>query len=353
MMLDDSAALAFDDVRLLPGESDVPSRKSADVVVETQLARSLTKMKLPFFASPMDTVSGEKMAKSLSDLGAMAVIHRYCSIADQARMVREGGVCAAAVGVSGDFFERAQEVVKAGAAVICVDVAHGHTKMMKDALEKLRKAFPDYHLMAGNVATPEAYFALSQWGADSVRVGIGTGSPCSTTIQTGFGKPLFQSLYDISQARADNLREARYMAWAAAPQAQVIADGGLRTGGDVVKSLAAGADFVMLGSMLAGTDEAPGEIIDRGGKKFKGYRGMASKEAQLEWRGFYSSDEGVATEVPHKGPVANIVASLENSVRTGLSYQGVRSIPELQKDAEFIRVSSAAAIEARPHILER
>jgi IMP dehydrogenase len=191
--------------------------------------------------------------------------------------------------------------------------------------------------MAGNVATREGYERLSKWGANSIRVGIGGGSICSTRIQTGHGCPTFQSILDCAQSECDTT---------------IIADGGIKTPGDIVKALAAGADFVMLGSLLAGSDETPGELFEgKRGKKYKVYRGMASKEAQKDWRGSHSSNEGVSTTVPHKGPVSSILQDLENGIRSGLSYSGSRTVFGLQFKAQFIKQTSAGQIESSAHIM--
>ena len=192
--------------------------------------------------------------------------------------------------------------------------------------------------MEGYVATPEGHQALSDWGADSVRIGIGGGSICSTRIQTGHGMPTFQSVLDCAQRGGS---------------ASIIADGGIRNPGDVVKALAAGADAVMVGSLLAGTHESPGEFMYRNGEKMKIYRGMASKDAQIDWRGHYSSDEGVSSYVPCKGPAEKILDNISRGVRSGLSYSGCRSILELQTHSEFITQTSLGNVESGTHILNR
>jgi IMP dehydrogenase len=210
---------------------------------------------------------------------------------------------------------------------------------MKEALEDLRNVFGDaVHIMAGNVATKEGYNDLVDWGADSVRCNIGGGSICSTRIQTGHGVPGLQTILDCAQGGR---------------KVPIIADGGLRTAGDIVKALAAGADFVMLGSLLAGSDETPGDVINTRKGKFKAYRGMASKDAQVRWRGKTASLEGIATTVPCKGPVKSILADLERGIRSGFSYSGARSLKELQEKARFIRQTTSGRIESSPHILGR
>ena len=229
---------------------------------------------------------------------------------------------------------------EAGARTICVDVAHGHHVLVRSTLETLKKKFGDtIHIMAGNVATRDAFFDLSEWGADSIRVGIGGGSICSTRIMTGHGVPTFQSVLDCAQPLPGR------------PRAKLIADGGIKTAGDIVKALAAGADFVMLGSMLAGTDETPGALFQRqDGTTYKMYRGMASKEAQYDWRGEARSLEGVSTTVPGRGPVGNILKDLAQNIRSGLSYSGAKNISELQEKSEFIIQSGASQVESGTHI---
>jgi IMP dehydrogenase len=220
-----------------------------------------------------------------------------------------------------------------------VDVAHGHHVLVKETLQDLRNVFADaVHIMAGNVATLEGYNDLVDWGADSVRCNIGGGSICSTRIQTGHGVPGLQTIIDC--AKSDR-------------GAPIIADGGIRNAGDIVKALAAGADFVMLGSLLAGTDEAPGDVINTRRGKFKAYRGMASKDAQIEWRGKTASLEGIATTIPCKGPAADVLEELSRGVRSGFSYSGARTLGELQAKAKFVKQTSAGTHEGRTHILSK
>ena len=335
--------ITFNDVLLEPQYSDITSRK--EVSLSTPLD-NLRKLKIPIIASPMDTVSEWKMASSLSSMGGMAIIHRYNSIEEQADQVKNAlavpdcTIVGAAVGVSGDFVERAVRCYEAGAKVICIDVAHGDHAMVKTAIASLREQLGmNIHIMAGNVATLEGFNRLADWGANSIRVGIGGGSICSTRIQTGHGVPTLQSIIDCARTDRDAI---------------LIADGGIKNSGDIVKALAAGADVVMLGSLLAGTDETPSETFrDRDGRCFKAYRGMASAEAQKAWRGKTCSLEGVSTTIPCKGSVKNVVEELLTGVRSGLSYSGARDISELQSKARFILQSHAASIESSTHILRR
>ena len=335
--------IAFDDVLLQPQYSDITSRKEVSLSAPLD---NLRKLKIPIIASPMDTVSEWRMASSLSSMGGMAIIHRYNSIEEQADQVKNAlavpdcTIVGAAVGVSGDFVERAVRCYEAGAKVICIDVAHGDHAMVKTAIASLREQLGmNIHIMAGNVATLEGFNRLADWGANSIRVGIGGGSICSTRIQTGHGVPTLQSVIDCAQSDRDAI---------------LIADGGIKNSGDIVKALAAGADVVMLGSLLAGTDETPSETFrDRDGRCFKAYRGMASAEAQKAWRGKTCSLEGVSTTIPCKGSVKNVVEELLTGVRSGLSYSGARDISELQSKARFILQSHAASIESSTHILRR
>lgn len=335
-------ALTYDDVLLVPQYSDIKSR--SDVHLTSALDESMV-LSLPIISSPMDTVTESEMAFTMDTVGGLGVIHRYNSIEEQAGLVAEvvnAGArhVGAAVGVSGDFFERAQTLVENGANIICVDVAHGHHILMKEALGILKKSFGEsVHIMAGNVATLEGINDLAQWGANSVRCNIGGGSICSTRIQTGHGLPGLQTIFDCAKTEYD---------------VAVIADGGIRTAGDIVKALAAGADFVMLGSLLAGTDETPGEVVNfPNGAVKKRYRGMASKDAQMDWRGRYSSNEGVSTFIDYKGSVVDILEDLRGGMLSGLSYSGCRTINGLQTRAQWTRQTTAGLSESRTHILSK
>jgi IMP dehydrogenase len=292
----------------------------------------------------MDSITTAPMAIAIATHGGLGIIHRYNSIEEQCELVREVRASAplvgAAIGVTGDFLNRASRLYHHGAKVLCVDVAHGHHKLMQRALGSLRELLKDeVHIIAGNVATLEGFNDLADWGADSIRCNIGGGSICSTRIQTGHGVPGLHTIFECAQSDRN---------------AKIIADGGIRSSGDIVKALAAGADFVMLGSLLSGTDETPGEmIIGVLNVKTKVYRGMASKEAQFDWKGKYSSNEGICATVPYKGKVAHVLEDLSNGIRSGLSYSGAHTIRELYTKAKFIRQTDASRFESRPHILNK
>ena len=331
--------LSYDDVLLVPQFSDIVSRKEVDLRSALDQIRTL---ELPIISSPMDTITESRMANAMSKAGGLGIVHRYNSIETQVQKVRQVQNIerrAAAIGITGDCIERAQALYDAGVRIFCLDVAHGHHILMKRAIEKIKALYEDIHIMAGNVATKEGFEDLSLWGADSIRCNIGSGSICSTRIQTGHGMPGLQTIFECLSA--DVSRDVK-----------IIADGGIRNSGDIVKALAAGADFVMVGSLLAGTLETPGEVIySSDGTRRKIYRGMASKEAQHKWRGKHSSNEGISTTVPARGPVREILEDLDNGIRSGLSYSGARNILDLQVKSEFIVQTSSGQAESRTHIL--
>jgi IMP dehydrogenase len=339
-------ALSYDDILLIPQYSDIVSRSEVDI--GTQLGE-YNRFELPIVSSPMDTITETEMAKAMNKAGGLAIIHRYNTIEAQATMVRtslnmNGDRCAAAVGVTGDYFERAQELVKSGAKILCLDIAHGHHSLMRDALRILRREVgPDIHLMAGNVATLEGFVDLATWGANSVRVGIGGGSICSTRTQTGHGVPTLESVVAAKMGKS----QGKFS------DVAIIADGGIKNSGDIIKALACGANMVMIGSLLAGTDECPGEVIKTSEGKFKTYRGMASKDAQMAWRGKTASLEGISTVVPYRGPVHTALKNLERGIKSGLSYSGARSIKELQQKVRFIVQTASGQVESSTHILKR
>jgi len=292
----------------------------------------------------MDTVSETDMSIAMSRVGGLGIVHRYNAVNEQAKLIHKAHAAGAenigaAVGATGDYLDRAKAAFMAGANVLCIDIAHGHHSLMKNALKNLRALFDKttIHLMAGNVATLEAFNDLADWGADSIRVGIGGGSICSTRIQTGHGVPTFQSILDC--AKSDR-------------SAVLVADGGIKNSGDIIKAIAAGADFVMLGSLLAGTDEVPVEKswdVTRGIWVYP-YRGMASVEAQINWRGHTSSVEGVTSSIPAKGPVEDVLSDLKRGLRSGMSYSGARDIGEFQAKAKFILQSNSGQVESSTHI---
>jgi IMP dehydrogenase len=335
--------LTYDDVLLVPQRSTVESRSEVDLAQQLGTTPSIT-LEVPIISSPMDTVTETEMATAMHKMGGLGIIHRYNTIEDQvsaiARTFLPGHQTAAAIGVTGDFEERSMALYDAGAKILCIDVAHGHHILVERALKTLKDSYGNnIHLMAGNVATLEAFNDLADWGADSIRCGIGGGSICTTRIQTGHGVPGFATILECAQSDRD---------------AKIIADGGIKNSGDIVKALAAGADFVMLGSLMAGTLETPGQLLSyTDGSKRKAYRGMASKKAQELWRGKSGSPEGIATTVHYKGSVADVINDLVGGIKSGCSYSGAANLKELRTKAVFIQQSPAAKFESSAHILAR
>ena len=254
----------------------------------------------------------------------------------------------AAVGVKGDFLERSESLLEAGADVLVVDIAHGHSENALSTVRNIKKAFPDCELIAGNVATAQGTEDLIKAGVDAVKVGVGSGSICITRVITGSGVPQLTAVLDCAKIGKDH-------------DIPIISDGGTRTSGDATKGLAAGASSVMIGSMLGGTDESPGTVLTKNGKRFKVYRGMASLAASIgrksKLTGSISLDddlndyvaEGVEAMVPYKGTVTDILKQLTGGVRSGLSYCGARTILQMQNNAEFIKMSRAGFAESQPH----
>ena len=331
--------LSFNDVLLTPQKSNIGSRKEINIGASLNSSH----YSLPVISSPMDTVTEVCMADTIYSAGGLGILHRYNSINEQTKLVRDLSALgvpniSAAIGVSGDTEDRATALYDAGARTLCIDIAHGHHVLMEKALKALRDIFGEsVTLIAGNVATPAAFLDLQSWGADAIRVGIGGGSICSTRTQTGHGLSTLSSIMACSKVKT---------------AAKLIADGGIKNSGDIVKAIAAGADFVMLGSLLAGTDESPGDVfLSTDGKRYKAYRGMASRAAQMDWRGKISSLEGVSTTIPYKGPVKHILNELAINIRSGFSYSGARNQAELRDLAIFVQQSPASQLESSTHIL--
>jgi IMP dehydrogenase len=255
----------------------------------------------------------------------------------------------AAVGIRGDYLERAAALVAEDVDALVLDVAHGHTEDSLRALVRLRERFPDVDLIAGNVATAEGTQDLIERGADAVKVGVGPGSTCTTRIVTGAGVPQLTAIMDCAQVAAGH-------------GVPIIGDGGIRNSGDMTKALAAGASTVMLGNLLAGTEEGPGALIIRNGRQYKTYRGMASLWAAARRHALDAPvededlsqivEEGIEATVPYRGKAADALDQLVGGLRSGMSYCGARTISELQERAEFIQITAAGIKESLPHDVE-
>lgn len=344
-------ALTFDDVNIVPSYSEVESRR--DVTTVARLTRNFN-VNVPLIAAPMDTVCGFSMAKTLMDMGAVGAYHRFDPFPETASetryLAKHATILEAAyetkipvigtIGAIGDFRQRAEALLAAGANVLLIDVAHGDHIHVKRALEWLNKLSnrSTFDVIAGNVATLNSAIGLEIWGADGLRVGIGGGSMCETRVRTGVGVPQLQAILDIADSDID---------------IPIISDGGIRYPGDVAKALAAGADTVMIGSLFAGTDEAPGEIFVAGQwphtKTMKMFRGSASATAKMAVNGNTNHVEGASRMIESKGPVKNIVSDIMDGVRSSMSYVGACTLDEFRQKAEFIRITSAGLTEAHPH----
>src|SRR6266581_3182979 len=412
-------ALTFDDVLLVPRHSTVHPR---NVVVASRFTRAIP-LNIPIVAAAMDTVTESEMAMAMARLGGIGVIHKNMPIDRQAaevdrvkrsesgmimnpitlgpdRPLREAqqlmmrfkisGVpivdgagklvvvdkqgllkglitikdifkrrqypaankdqhgrlrVAAAVGGAPDARARAQALRDAGCDVIVVDSAHGHSQGVLDTVACLREAFPDAQLVAGNIATESGARALVERGVDAVKVGVGPGSICTTRVVTGIGVPQITAIVDAVRGAGD---------------IPVIADGGIKYSGDAVKALAAGAASVMMGSMLAGTEESPGESLLLEGRRFKVIRGMGSLSAMEEGsadRYFQEGEvslqklvpEGIEGRVPYRGPVADVIFQMVGGLRSGMGYCGVCDMAALRTETEFIRITTAGLRESHPH----
>lgn len=356
--------LTFDDVLLIPAESHVLPN---EVDLSTKLADNI-KLNIPLISAGMDTVTEGAMAIAMALQGGLGVVHKNMSIQAQAGEVanvksvvvpsnatkaavddQNRLLCAAAVGVTSDTFERAEALLEAGADAIVIDTAHGHSAGVLRKIKEFREHFPKQTLIAGNVATGDATRALFDAGVDVVKVGIGPGSICTTRIVAGVGVPQITAIYDAASAAREYHKP-------------IIADGGIKYSGDVVKALAAGGNAVMLGSMISGTTEAPGDIFEENGKKFKRYRGMGSVGAMVQAHG--SSDryfqggvneanklvpEGVEARVEYKGDVSDVVFQIDGGLRSGMGYCGAANIPELIEKAQFVQITNAGLRESHPH----
>lgn len=335
--------LCFDDILLVPQRGSVRSR--ADVDMTTTLGvehrpRAHITLTTPIIASPMDTVCDTEMAQAMSALGGLGIIHRYMErhyVISRSKYLFSKGV---KFGVSLSLEDTKEEryihqLLNSGVSIMCIDTANGHSAHTIDATERLRNLVPPYcHIMVGNVSTKDGLETLLDAGADSVRVGIGGGSACTTRIVSGHGLPTLASIMDCSSG-------------VKGPHTSVIADGGIRNTGDMVKSFAAGASAVMLGNLLAGHTESPRKVDEHGEYV---YRGMASGSAQLDWRGRFDSEEGVSGRVPKRGPVEATIRQFRYGIASGCSYSGVLSLRDLTERARYVKVSSLTAHESQPRL---
>ncbi len=333
-------ALTYDDVLLVPSYNHWESRKVVDTRVSDRTG--ILNLEIPVMTSNMDTITESGMANFINSKGGIGVLHRFMSVEDNVKMFKEcNPPVFVSVGCSDDDLQRAEALSGSGAGFFCIDVAHAHAKYVGRTLKNLREMLgKETCIMAGNVVTYAGADYLASCGADIVKVGIGGGSVCTTRIKTGFGVPNLTAIKDCS--RVDR---------------SLVADGGIRNPGDVVKALAFGADFVMIGSMLAGTRPTPGNVITRSmddGRelKVKMYRGMASNEVHDDYHGGlaeWKTAEGISVEVEYRESEETIIADIVGGLRSGMTYAGASSIRELQRKLDYVRITNAARIENLPH----
>ncbi len=359
--------LTFDDILLLPSYADFDR---ADIDLSTKLTKNIS-LSIPFVSAPMDTVTEAEMAIALAKLGGIGIIHRNLPVSEQAEQVqkvaKEKLLVGAAVGVSTGFEERVEALIKAGVSVLVVDSAHGYALPVINAIKTIKKKFPKVDIIAGNIATYDGAEALIKAGADGLRVGMGPGAICTTRIISGMGVPQATALKETVRAATKH-------------GIPVIADGGIKYSGDMVKALALGASSVMMGGFFAAAEEAPGKKLmlkkeqvpqrfrsifskDRSSYLFKEYRGMGSigamkKGAQIksedEFHGKNYGDrvlvaEGVEGLVPVKGGVREIIDQAIGGIKSGMYYVGAQSLPNLYKKAKFIQITHASLTESHPH----
>lgn len=342
-------ALCFDDILLVPQRSSVSSRHSVRTSMIIGSGNRAISLDLPVIAAPMDTVCDIEMCMAIASMGGIGILHRYMSYEEQLKKAKTLADAEFAFGVAiasnNGFIDQAQALYYAGVRLFLVDTANGHGSYAVDAVKALRDKFDDIHIMAGNVATADGFARLSSAGADSVRVGIGGGSACTTRIVSGHGVPTLASIMDCD-------RWLEEFGSSGIDTCSIIADGGIRNSGDMIKAFAAGAHAVMVGSMLAGTDEAPGNVfMNEQGQHVKAFRGMASKEAQKDAMGSVSVAEGISTTLPYKGSVKNILEEIRGGLGSGCSYSGVHNLEELSSFSRYVKVTQASLGESKPHAL--
>lgn len=355
----------FGDVLLIPNYSNVIPR---DVCVKTRLTKKIN-LNIPIISAAMDTVSEDKMGIAMALNGGIAFIHKNLTIEQQAKMVAnvkkykfnikqypdacvdaKGKLIAgAAISIANNCLDRVKALVKAGVDVVSLDSAHGDSYNVISKVKIIKKQFPNLQLIAGNIATKSGAKHLIRAGADGLKVGIGPGSICTTRIVSGIGVPQLTAVANVY----------KYAKFRRVP---VIADGGIKYSGDITKAIAAGADSVMLGGMLAATDEAPGNIITIAGKKFKSYVGMGSMAAMKRGssdRYFQNNQdvsklvpEGVEAKLAYKGPVGNILYQLVGGLRSGMGYSGAKTINQLKKKGKFVKITISGYNESHVHDLD-
>lgn len=350
-------AYTFDDIQIVPIYSEVSSRSECNI--KTRFTRNYD-ISAPYVSSPMDTVTDYDMSTFMMSYGGVGVLHRFMTIEEQSQKVKNikldrinygmvygvpDAIVCAAIGVKDDYQERAKELALSGANALLIDVAHGNTSQVRDALVWCKQNLPDYvDVIAGNVSTKEGALNLAKWGADAIRVGIGNGSLCETRIRTGIGIPQVTAIIECVQGVEESGEDI-----------PIIADGGMKTPGDIAKAISLGADSVMLGSLLSGTRESPGEIQKVGmwpnESLFKKYRGSASAETKRTHGMEEKNVEGNSKLIPYKGKAKRILDDISDGLRSSMSYVNAKNITEFQANCHHVIITQNGLIEAKPHLL--
>ena len=344
-------SLTFDDVSLIPQHSSIMPNET---ITSVELFKNL-KLKIPLISSAMDTVTESKMAITIAKLGGIGVIHRNLSIEKQVlevkRVKRQKLLVGAAIGVHNNDLDRARKLSKAKVDLLVIDTAHGHTNKVLKIIKKIKKIIKKVPLCAGNIATGKAAKFLADSGVDIVKVGIGPGSICTTRLVAGVGVPQLSAVIEVKNA----LRNRK---------TKIISDGGIKFSGDLAKAIGAGADAVMIGSLFSGTLESPGKILKRKGKLYKSFRGMGSAGAMAVGSAdrYYQKKfknlskfvpEGVEGIVKFKGPVNKIIYNLIGGLRSSMGYLGAKTLRDLQKKGEFVKITKAGFYESMVHNVDQ
>ena len=344
-------SLTFDDVSLVPQESSVvPNETITKITLHKRL-----NLQIPLISSAMDTVTESKMAIAIAKMGGIGVIHRNLSVDFQVseikKVKKENFLVGAAIGVNNNDLDRVKKLIESNVDLIVIDTAHGHTQKVSKMIYKVKKITKKIPLCAGNIATGKAAKFLASCGVDIVKVGIGPGSICTTRLVAGVGVPQLSAILDVKKALGKS-------------KTKIISDGGIKFSGDLAKAIAAGADAVMIGSLFSGTTESPGKILKRKGKLYKIFRGMGSAGAMSVGSAdrYYQKKfkdiskfvpEGVEGIVKFKGPVNKIIYNLTGGLRSSMGYLGAKTINDLQRRGEFVKISKAGFYESMVHNVDQ
>ena len=344
-------SLTFDDVTLVPQYSSILPHET---ITKTELSKNL-KLNIPLLSSAMDTVTESKMAIAIAKSGGLGIIHKNLNPKKQALEVKKvkknNMIVGAAVGTNEKDIDRVYKLLESKVDLIVVDTAHGHTKKVLTIINKIKKISKNSIVCAGNIATGKAAKFLADSGVDIVKVGIGPGSICTTRLVTGIGVPQLSAVLDVKKALKNY-------------KTKIISDGGIKFSGDISKAIAAGADAVMIGSLFAGTTESPGKIFKYKGKLYKNFRGMGSAGAMSAGsadRYFQKKNkniskyvaEGVEGIVQFKGPLNKIIYQLVGGLKSSMGYMGSKTIKDLQKKSEFVKITKAGFYESMVHNVDQ